>query len=321
MQTDKRTIRWGVITAGRITHTFSKDIAFCDNTEIFAVGARSIENAQAFADQYGIKHAFAGYDTIFNHPKIDAVYIASPHTLHFEQIEKAILAGKHVLCEKPIVTNIGDLKRAISLAKANNVFLMEAMWTYFLPAIQKAKAWVDGGAIGELLHVKADFGYPIPYSPELREYDANFAGGCLLEMGIYPIAFNWLFHPQMPDSASGRQWFAPNGVEHDVSWSLEYPNSSACLHTSFRSKLPNVAVLIGTKGTIQIPDFWRATECHLYELETPIDSFTDDRQGSGFEFQIQHTCDAIRNCKTESDVVSFADSLAFQEHIELARGF
>ncbi len=312
-------IRWGVITAGRITHTFAKDIKFCQNTIIQAVAARDQAKAQLFADQYGIAEAYAGYDRIFEHPDIDAVYIASPHTLHKEQVEQAIRNGKHVLCEKPIVTSSEDMRYLKQLAQEHNIFLMEAMWTYFLPAIQKAVEWVKAGEIGELLHVRADFGYPLPYSPSLREYDAHFAGGCLLEMGIYPIAFNRLLHAIQPTSIAGMQRFAPNGVEDDVCWTWQYEKSTAFMHTSFKAKLPNVGIIIGTKGTIQIPDFWRASECHLYELEKPQKSFNDPREGSGFEFQIEHVCDAIRLGKTESEVVPLDASIAFQEQIEAVR--
>lgn len=312
-------IRWGVITAGRITHTFAKDIAYCQDTEILAVAARALVNAQSFAEQYDIPQAFTGYDAVFEHPDIDVVYIASPHTMHAEHIERAIKNGKHILCEKPIVTCSEDLERITRLAKQHKVFVMEAMWTYFLPAIQTAVDWVNAGDIGELLHIRADFGYPMPYSPTTRVYNAELAGGCLLDMGIYPIAFNWLFHPEIPQVASGMQRFAPNGVEDDVCWQWQYENTTASLHTSFRAKLPNVGVIIGSKGTIQIPDFWRASECHLYEFETAVKSFQDERLGSGFEYQIGHVCDAIRLGKTESDVVSLAASMAFQKQIEAVR--
>ena len=314
-----RIIRWGVITAGRITHTFAKDIRFCQNTIILAVAAREQAKAQSFADQYGIAEAYAGYDQIFEHPDIDAVYIASPHTLHKEQVEKAIKNKKHGLCEKPIVTTSEDMRYLKRLAQEHRVFLMEAMWTYFLPAIRKAVEWVKAGEIGELLHVRADFGYPLPYSPTLREYDAQFAGGCLLEMGIYPIAFNWLFHSIQPKHTSGMQCRAPNGVEDDVCWTWQYEKSTAFMHTSFKAKLPNVGIIIGTKGTIQIPDFWRASECCLYELEQPRKAFSDTREGSGFEFQIEHVCEAIRLDKTESEVVPLSASITFQEQIEAVR--
>lgn len=316
---DNSVVRWGIITAGRITHTFASDIAHCVNTKIQAVAARNIDKAQEFAVQYGIDEAFDNYQAVFEHPDIDVVYIASPHTMHLAHVEKAIRHKKHVLCEKPLVTTSEDARYLKRLAHEHGVFLMEAMWTYFLPAIEKAVAWVTKGEIGELLHVRADFGYPITYDPNLREYDAKFAGGCLLEMGVYPIALNRLFNPALPTSLAGVQHIAPNGVEDDVCWQWQYEGCTASMHTSFRAKLPNTAIVIGTKGTIHIPDFFRARECHLYELEQPKLSYIDERKGSGFEFQIDHVCHAIRTRKRESDVVPLSASIAFQESIEALR--
>jgi predicted dehydrogenase len=224
-----------------------------------------------------------------------------------------------VLCEKPIVTRSEDIKDLKRLAERHQVFLMEAMWTFFLPAIQQAVSWVEAGEIGELLHVRADFGYPMPYSPTSRQYAVQLAGGCLLDMGIYPIAFNWLFHPHPAASIAGLQSFAPNGVEDDVCWQWQYEQTTASLHTSFKAKLPNLGVIIGSKGTIQIPDFWRASECHLYERETPVKSFSDPRKGSGFEYQIEHVCNAIRVGQTQSPVMPLDTSYAFQTQIEAVR--
>ncbi len=316
---NQQVIKWGVVTAGRITHTFAKDIAFCNDTYIHAIAARKLSDAEAFAAKYGIDNAYEGYDALYDDPEIDAIYIASPHTFHKEQAANALRAGKHVLCEKPITTNVADLDYLIALAKEHKVFLMEAMWTYFLPAIVQAKKWVESGEIGELVNLRADFGYPIEYTPDCREYNADWAGGCVFDMGIYPIAFNWLFHKATPSAFSRKIHHAPNGVEDDVVWQWQYDDSAAALHTSFRSKLPNIAYLIGTKGTIEIPDFWRSTEAKLYELEQPKMHFVDRRLGSGFEFQIDHACECIRAGKIESDVVSFADSIAFQQAIDQVR--
>lgn len=314
-----KTVKWGVVTAGRITHTFARDIAFCRNTHIHGIAARKQQDADAFAEKYGIENAYEGYDALYNDPQIDAIYIASPHTFHAEQAAAAIRAGKHVLCEKPITTSVADLEYLIGLAQEHKVFLMEAMWTYFLPAIVQAKQWVESGEIGELVNLRCDFGYPIEYDPNCREYNADWAGGCVFDMGIYPIAFNWLFHKEQPSSFSRKIHRVPNGVEDDVVWQWQYADSTASLHTSFRSKLPNIAYLIGTKGTIEIPDFWRTTEAKLYELEQPKLHFVDHRLGSGFEFQIDHACECIRNGQLESDIVTFADSLAFQRAIDEVR--
>lgn len=312
----RQNIRWGIVTAGRITHTFAHDMQFCSNAEIGAVAARRADDANAFAKHYGIPKAYEGYDALFADDEIDAIYVGSPHTFHVAHTEQALRAGKHVLCEKPITTCVHDLQHLISVATDCDRFLMEAMWTDFLPAIQQARQWVASGEIGELLHVKADFGSTMPYDPHTRVYNKALAGGCLLDMGIYPVAFNLYFHPEPGELTSVIKHYAPNGVEDDAIWQIKYANSTASLHCSFRCQLPNGASLIGTKGTIIIPDFLRAREAMLYEKETLKAHFRDDRKGHGFEFEIMHASSCIQAGKQQSDTMSWQRSLDIQTELE-----
>ncbi|MDH3903536.1 MAG: Gfo/Idh/MocA family oxidoreductase, partial [Xanthomonadales bacterium] len=182
-------VRWGIAGTGRISQQFAQDFAYVSNGEVIAVSSRSQESAATFAEQYDIKRAYAGYAPLLADPDIDAVYIASPHTMHFQNTLDAIEAGKHVLCEKPFTINPEESRKLFEIAGQSSVFVMEAMWTFFLPAIQKAQEWLEQGRIGKLRQIKADFGYPqLPFDPGRREYNVEFAGGCLLEMGIYPVS-------------------------------------------------------------------------------------------------------------------------------------
>lgn len=309
------TIRWGIVTAGRIAHTFASDIQHCDDTYIHAVASRTQKSATRFAEQYAIPHAYEGYEKLFNDPDIDAIYIGSPHSLHKEHALAALQAGKHVLCEKPITLTEEELNELIEAATQNNCFLMEAMWTYFLPAIRQAQKWVTAGEIGELLHVKADFGYPVPYSPVGREYELALGGGCTYDMGIYPIAFNRLFNQEPVEREFKHLQRAPNGADNDAIWQWQHGSKTASLHTSFRSKLPNTAYLIGTRGTIEIPDFFRASICRLFEHDAPKLVFEDHRKGSGFEFEIDHACECIRQGEIESAIMPWDRSRQFQQDI------
>lgn len=311
-----KTIRWGLVGAGRIANTFVQDMSWVENARITAVAARSLDNAQQFADKHDIASAYQGYDTLFADPNIDAVYISTPHTLHFEQTRDALLAGKHVLCEKPFVVTPKQCETLTSLARDKGLFLMEAMWTWFLPAIKQAQLWVEQGRIGEITQIQADFGYPIEYGADKREWNVDLAGGCTFEMGIYPIAFNRLFHRHAPLRMSVIGKRADNGADKRVNVQFDFDTSSAVLGSSFESKLRNWAYIVGTQGYIAIPDFWRASSAELYELDNCIDSFVDNRSGSGFEFQIQHTVDSILSNKKESSVVTHADSLLFQQDIQ-----
>ncbi|WP_460804582.1 Gfo/Idh/MocA family protein [Microbulbifer agarilyticus] len=310
-------VRWGILGAGRIANQFANDIRFAPNAELSAVAARSGESAIKFAEEYGIDHAYAGYDALMASSEIDAIYIATPHNLHIDQTKNAMAAGKAVLCEKPLVVNSRECEELVAFARAEGQYLMEAMWTWFLPALRKAKQWVDDGRIGKIRHIKADFGYPIPYSNDRREYDNRLAGGCLLEMGIYPVAIAQYFLQDEPQDLSVRAHLAPNGVEDDVVITADYAQGVvASLATSFRCKLQNWAYIIGEEGYIAIPDFWRADECSLFKLDERVDHFKDDRHGLGFEFEIIAASADILARKTQSDIVSHEASLAFQRVME-----
>jgi len=309
-------IHWGIIGAGNIARTFAKDMAFVPHSRIQAVASRQLSGARNFASEYNIAEAIEGYQALFEHPDINAIYIATPHNFHFEQAKAALLAGKHVLCEKPITISAAQCIELSELAKAQNCFLMEAMWTWFLPAIRKAKQWVDEGRIGRLLHVKGDFGYPQPYDPGARTYNPGLAGGALLDMGIYPLALNLLFNPQPYQNLRVKAHQAPSGVDDEVHWTMDYGERLSTLGTSFRCRLPNHGFIIGDQGYITIPDFFRASQISLYVLDERIDHFKDNRLGSGFEFEIMAANQAIREGKLESEIMPLSASLILQQQME-----
>jgi predicted dehydrogenase len=317
-------VRWGILATGRITHQFVQDFKFVSNGEVTAVASRSQASADAFAREYGIPHTHGSYNDMLQNEDVDAVYVATPHTLHYRNTLDAIQARKHVLCEKPFTVGVDESRRLFHVAEQSSVFVMEGMWTYFLPAIRKALEWVGQGRIGTPRQVKADFGYPqLPYDPERREYNAELAGGCLLEMGIYPVALSWLFMQRDPERIQVTAHRAPNGVEDDVNILFEYGDAAdgatATLGTSFRSKLQNWAYIIGDESYIAIPDFWRASECSLYRLDDRVDRFEDGRHGFGFSYEAVAAGDDILSGRQQNDVMPWANTLRFQEHMESIR--
>jgi predicted dehydrogenase len=308
-------IRWGILSTARISHQFARDFAHAAGGELLAVASRSTDKARDFAAQYGIPRAYGDYSDLLADADIDAVYVSTPHTLHLPNSLAVIAAGKAVLCEKPLTVNPEQARALVGAAESSGAYLMEAMWTWFLPAIRTALAWMETGRIGRLLHVKADFGYPMPYDPAARVYAAELAGGCLLDMGIYPIALAWLFTRQDPRRIDAWAHFAPNGVEDDVLMHFDYGDCQASLASSFRCKLPNTAWIVGEEGLIRIPRFWRARECSLYRLDERIDHFVDQRDGQGFEFEIEAVNRDLRDGLKQSRTMTWADSIRFQEHL------
>ncbi len=197
-------------------------------------------------------------------------------------------------------SNPAECQSLIDAADASGGYLMEGMWTWFLPAVRRALDWYRAGRIGELLHLKSDFGYPLEYGERVREYDARLGGGAVLEMGIYPVAIARLFIGRGPEriQVSGRR--APNGVEDDMVAICDYGDCTATLATSFRCKLPNWTYLVGTEGTIAIPDFWCARRCLLYRLDQLVDEFDDGRSTGGFDYEIEAASREIAAGATES---------------------
>jgi predicted dehydrogenase len=309
-------VRWGIVGAGRISRQFCTDMHFTANSEVIAVASRDIDRANAFAAHYDIARAYGNYQALFADSDVEAVYIATPHNCHFPQAREALLAGKHVLVEKPIAISSRQCRELGAIAREQQLFLMEAMWTWFLPAVRKALHWAQAGRIGNIQHIKADFGYPIPYSEDQREYDARLNGGCLLEMGIYPLALAFLFLGRLPEKTAVFHHLAANGVEDDVTLLARYGEQTASLATSFRAKLPNMAFIIGDQGQIQIPDFWRAESCRLLHLDTEVDAFHDRRRGQGFEFQIEAAGHGILNGEMESAIMPLEASFKLQQQME-----
>ncbi len=313
-------IRWGVISTGRIAHQFAQDMAHVEGGRIVAATSRTVTNAQAFAEEHKVETVYATVEALLADGDIDAVYVATPHTVHLENSLAAVAAGKAVLCEKPITTCTADAERIAQAARDSSVYVMEAMWTWFLPAIRTALEWIEAGRIGRLEQIKVDFGFPKrPYSPDMRVYDARLGGGVLLEMGIYPVALSWLLMRRQPEALHVVSRHAPNGVEDDVNAILDYGDVVATIGTSFRCKLQNWAYLIGEDGYIAIPDFWRAPECRLYELDTLKDKFEDGRESIGLNFETQAVVDDLLAGKTESSIVSLNDSIEFQRTMESIR--
>ncbi len=311
-------IRWGIIGAGRIAKTFATDIKQAKSAQLYAVASRQLESAQSFSELFSINKAYGDYAELFADPNVDAVYIATPHSHHKEQAIAALRAGKHVLCEKPATVTPDELEEVLAVAQQESRYFMEGMWTYFLPIIKRAQEWVNAGRIGKLCHVKADFGFALPYSTDLREYDNRLAGGCLLEMGIYPIAMAWLFLQQDPSAQTVWHHLADNGVEDDVIILNTYgedSNATAQMATSFRCKLNNYLTLIGDQATLTISDYWGAREVKLYEGNECIDCFSEVRDHQGFNYQIEQVSQELLAGQLQPSVVSWEDSRAFARHI------
>ncbi len=306
-------IRWGVIGAGTIAHAFVNDFKLMERASLVAVAASDPERATAFATRYNIPLAL-NYEELYLNKEIDAVYIATIHPLHFNQVLQCLKAGKAVLCEKPITINDSQFNKLACISKEKRVFLMEAMWTYFLPAIIKAKQWVDDGQIGEIKVIQADFAYPMNKVTQVKLFDRALAGGSLLELGIYPIALAYYFTDREPVNISASGQLTPFGVDERLAVTLQYNELTASLFSSIVTRMTNTGRIFGEKGYIEIPDFWRAYGCKLYDGEyNLVESLHDDRISHGFIYEMQHANDLIQAGEYESPIMPHSRSHSIQK--------
>ena len=309
----KNKIRWAILGAGKIANAFAKDFPLMQNAELVAVASSDKARATNFAKEYNIPKALS-HEELYNSDEIDAVYIATTHNFHFGQALKCLQSGKAVLCEKPITVNDTEFKKLMSVSKEKNIFLMEAMWTYFLPAIIKAKQWLDEGRIGKLKVIQADFAFPMEKNLKGRMYNPNLAGGALLDLGVYPVALAYYFTNTVPEKITASGALTKTGVDERLGMIFQYENSTADLFTSMVNRMDNIFKLFGEEGYIEIPDFWKAGSARLFDKEFNLqETFEDNRTAHGFIFEMQHANDMILDKKIESPVIPHSRSNDIQE--------
>lgn len=306
-----RKIKWGIIGLGKIARQFASDMTYVSSGELFAAASRSLEKAEAFRNDFSAQMAFGSYEEIME-SDVEAIYIATPHNSHVEIAKQCLENGKAVLCEKPMAISPEELDELIEVQNRTGVYLMEGMWSYFLPTLKKAKEWIENGQIGSLLHLKADFGFPAAFNPDGRLFNPALAGGSVFDIGIYPIAMACYFFNSQPKSIKTWRHNAPTGVDDDVTAIFEYEDQLAHLHCSFRSRLSNSLQIIGDKGTIDIPLFWQSRECFLKQNMEVISHFDDPREGLGYNYETQAVSEDLIAGRTESAVVPLQTSMDLQ---------
>ncbi|HSM63672.1 MAG TPA: Gfo/Idh/MocA family oxidoreductase, partial [Gillisia sp.] len=221
MQT--KAYNWGILGAGKIASKFSEDLATVSGAVLYAVASRSLDKAEEFAKSHKIKTSYGSYLELVEDENIDIIYVATPHVFHFEHSLLCLEHKKAVLCEKPFGINLGQVESMISLAKQKNVFLMEALWTQFLPHFQYVLELTESKKYGELLGLEADFGFNAPFDPEKRIYNKELGGGSLMDVGIYPV-FLTLSLLGYPEDIIAEASIGKTGVDENCTIQLLYSN-------------------------------------------------------------------------------------------------
>lgn len=305
----KKKINWGILGPGKIARKFADDLRLVSDARLLAVGSRSMRSAQNFAQEYNVERIYDSYTELVKDDDIDVIYIATPHTFHHEQTLLCLNHGKHVLCEKPIAVNSLQLQEMIHLAQSKNLFLMEALWTDFLPSITKVKQLVKEGLLGDVKYITADFGFLAPKDLSSRIYDPYLAGGALLDVGIYPVylAIALLGEPAM---ISSHAHMTGTGVDGTTAIMMSWKSGAvAQLHASVELNTLIEARIYGENRHLLIPRRWHESKkIELYENNELTDEWSFNDHCKGYKYEIEEVHNCINNGITESSSMSLSKS-------------
>jgi predicted dehydrogenase len=250
----RKPINWGILGTGAIAHRLAADFVHLTDGRLVAVGSRSGEQARIFGNRFGIPRRHGSYRELADDPDVQAVYIATPASSHKGDIELCLRAGKAVLCEKPLTVNAREAEEVIALARRNQVFLMEAMWTRFLPLIVRLRELLAQRVIGEVRHVMADLGSQVTFDPDSRVYSGELGGGAMLQKGVYLLSLVSMILGS-PTSVKSLSVPAKTGVDEHTGILLGYPGGAmATLWCSVGVRSGRRGAIVGTQGQIDIHD-------------------------------------------------------------------
>jgi predicted dehydrogenase len=296
---------WGIIGLGKIAHHFVRDLQTVENANLYAVASRSQAKADTFLKQYQADMAYGSYDDLLADQNVDIVYIATPHVYHKENSIAVLKSGKAVLCEKPFAMNTNEVEEMIEVAQAENQFLMEALWTNFMPTIKKLTELCDQKTYGDITNLQADFCFKPEYDPQSRLFNPKLGGGALLDIGIYPVylALKLLGNP---DKISAHAKMTQTGVDLQTKITFEYKNGIiAELYCSFDENTPSEATIRFQDAEIKLHSRFHETD-KLSIIQNSNEKLIDfEYKAKGYHFEIMHAQECLQQGLKESPLMPF----------------
>jgi predicted dehydrogenase len=315
-----RTSKWGIIGPGRIAHKFAEALSYAPNAKLFAVASRSEERARNFARQYHAPRYYQGYEKIAQDTEVDIIYVATPHSLHFENTIMCLERGIPVLCEKPFTITKAQLQKLVDTARNHKIFLMEAIWTRFLPTIKKVLEIKESGLLGSIKEIHADFGFKAPFDPAGRLYNLSLGGGALLDIGIYPVFLSLLLlgNPVMIKSTAV---LSETGADESCNILFEYPDgATANLECTISAETPTEATVIFEKGQIKIlPKWYAPSSLIIIHPNKKIEELTFEHVGNGYHYEAIEAMKCLENGLIECPDLTLDFSLSLMGLLDKIR--
>jgi predicted dehydrogenase len=312
---------WAILGCGHIAKKFASDLKLLPNANLYAAASRDWQKANEFINEFGFEVAYGSYLEMVSDPKVDAVYIATPHSHHHEHTQLSLNHKKAVLCEKAFAINRNEAAEMIACAKENNTFLMEAFWTMFQPSFIKAMEILKSGELGKLQIVRSDFAFNAPFIEEKRLYNVNLGGGSLLDIGLYPV-FAALTSLGKPKTVKTFAHFASTGAEESISIILKYPGGEmANLTSSFAAHSPIQTEYWCEHGYMILnPRWFMPTKITVVKHgQEPRHFNSEHYEGTGYQYEAAHVMKCLDERKIESDVMTWQTSLDLMETLDRIR--
>jgi predicted dehydrogenase len=312
-----QSIGWGILGAGKIATKFATDLKNLADASLVAVGSRSADRADQFAQDWGVERSYGSYADMIADPDVDAVYVATPHPFHKEHTLLCLDGGKAVLCEKPMAVHAGQVRVMVQAARERGLFLMEAMWSRFNPVLVQVQQWLDEGQIGEARMLSADFGFRTGWNPEGRLLNPALAGGALLDVGVYVVSLASSVFGGAPVEIQAAAHLGETGVDEQTGMVFRYASGGlALLACAIRTVTPHMARIDGTEGAIEIPAFWHATSARLIRPgQEPLEASGD----FGYHYEAAEVMACLLEGVTESATMSLDESIAIAETMDQVR--
>lgn len=313
------TVRWGILGTGKIAKAFATALKDTPDALLAGVGSRNLDSAAAFTQEYG-GAAYGSYEALVAAGDIDLVYVATPHPMHFANVRLALDAGKGVLCEKAFTMNRAEAQQLVALARAKKLFLMEAMWTRFLPALAEVRAIIAAGEIGAVRQVHADLGFKAEVGPEHRLFNPALGGGALLDVGIYPLSIALALLGPV-DNVLAQADFGPTGVDEQTALLLRHSGGgiSVC-SCSLRARLPSELTVSGERGHVRMHAmFHRSQSVTVVRADGATRTIATPYLGNGYVHEAIEVQRCWRAGLLESPLMTHADTLALMGVMDEAR--
>lgn len=312
-------LKMGILAAGGIAGVMADTIRRMDQVELTAVGARNYDRAKAFADQYGFARAYGSYEELAGDPEIELIYIASPHSHHYEHIRLCLEHGKHVLCEKAFTVNERQAEEMFALAKEKGLLLTEAMWVRYMPMCRTLQEIIASGVIGEISTLTANLHYVIDQVDRIVK--PELAGGALLDVGVYALTFASVCFGDDVARITADAVLFDSGVDAQSTYILTYRDGKTAVCTSGTAGLSDrMGILYGRKGYIVVKNINNFEAVEVYDEERNLISRVEaPEQISGYEYEVEACLAAIRAGKTECDEMPHEVTLLMMKRMDMIR--